>query len=155
MKYNLVSKYERAKLLDDCKKILERGEKAEKEGRAAFGAELKALKPPHSSQQLRFAFVCIGYFAAEYGVSKYEAEWEYFKNIVNHDIFYRTKPNKKGELIKYVRHMDELDMGELSMAITRWRNFCSYEYHIYIPDSSDYAFLLHAEKVIEENREFL
>lgn len=155
MKYNLVSKYDRAKMLADVQAILARGEKAESEGRAAFGAEVKALRPPQSGQQLRFAFVCIGYFAAEYGVSKYEAEWEYFKNRVNHDIFYRNKLNKRGEPIRYVRHMDELDMGELSQAITRWRNFCSFEYHIYIPDSTDYAFMLHAEKVIEENREFL
>ena len=155
MKYNLVSKYDRAKMLDDCRRIIERGEKAEREGKAAFGAELKALKPPQSGQQLRFAFVCIGYFAAEYGISKYEAEWEYFKNRVNHDIFYKKKFNKKGEPIMYARHMDELDMGELSMAITRWRNFCAFEYEIYIPDSSDYAFMLHAEKVIEQNKEFI
>ena len=155
MKYNLISRYDRAKLFEDVRKILERGEKAEKEGKSAVGAALKALKPPQSGQQLRFAFVCIGYFACEYGISKYEAEWEYFKNRVNHDLFYKMKQNRRGETIQYVRHMDELDMGELSLAITRWRNFCSFEYQIYIPDSSDYAFMLHAEKVIEENREFL
>lgn len=155
MHYNLVSKHDRAKLLEDAKKLIARGEKAESEGKTALGAELKALKPPQSGQQLRFAFVCIGYFAAEYGVSKYEAEWEYFKNRVNHDIFYKTKVNKRGEPIPYVRHMDELDMGELALAITKWRNFCSFEYGIYIPDSSDYAFMLHATKVIEENKEFL
>ena len=57
MKYNLVSKYDRAKILEDCKRLVERGEKAEREGKSAFGAELKALKPPQSGQQLRFAFV--------------------------------------------------------------------------------------------------
>ncbi len=155
MKYNLVSKYDREKMLADAKALIARGEKAEAEGKSAFGAELKALKPHQSGQQLRFAFVCIGYFAAEYGISKYEAEMEYFKNRVNHDIFYKKKLNRKGEEIGYVRHMDELDMGELSLAITRWRNFCSFEYQIYIPDSTDYAFMLHAEKIIEENREFL
>ena len=122
---------------------------------AAFGAELRKMKPPQSGQQLRFAFVCIGYFAAEYGISKYEAEWTHFKDIVNHDIFYKTKLNKKGEPIKYVRHMDELDMGELALAITRFRNYAANDYEMYIPDSTDYAFLIHAEKVIEENREFL
>ena len=155
MKYNLASRYDRAKILEDCKRLIERGEKAEREGKNAFGAELKALKPPQSGQQLRFAFVCIGYFAAEYGVSKYEAEWDYFKDRVNHEMFYKTKLNKNGEPIKYVRHMDELDMGELALAITRWRNFCSFEYNIYIPDANDYAFMLHAEKVIEENKEYL
>ena len=155
MKYNLVSKHDRAKILADVQKLIERGEKAEAEQKVAFGAELRAIKPPQSGQQLRFAFVCIGYFACEYGISKYEAEWEYFKNRVNHDIFYHQKVNKRGEPIQYVRHMDELDMGELSLAITRWRNFCSFEYQIYIPDPTDYAFLLHAEKVIEDNKEFL
>lgn len=155
MKYNLVSKYDRAKYLEDARRLVERGEQAEREGKSAFGAEQKQLKPPQSGRQLRFAFVCIGYFAAEYGISKYEAEWDYFKDKVNRDIFHKTKLNKKGESIPYVRHMDELDMGELSLAITRWRNFCSFEYQIYIPDSTDYAFMLHAEKIIEENKEFL
>lgn len=154
-KYNLANKYDRAKILTDVQKLIERGEKAEREGRDAFGTELRALKPPQSGQQLRFAFVCIGYFACEYGISKYEAEWEYFKNRVNHDLFYKTKQNKRGEDIPYVRHMDELDMGELALAITRWRNYCSYEYQIYIPDSTDYAFMLYAERTIEENKEFL
>ena len=102
MKYNLISKYDRAKILEDCKHLIERGEKAEREGKSAFGAELKALKPPQSGQQLRFAFVCIGYFACEYGISKYEAEWEYFKNRVNHDLFYRKKLNKRGALAEYL-----------------------------------------------------
>lgn len=155
MKYNLVLKSDRQKLREYAEYLCAQGEKAEANSISAYGAELRQMKPPQSGQQLRFAFVCIGYFAAEYGISKYEAEWTYFKDIVNHDIFYKTKLNKKGEPIKYVRHMDELDMGELALAITRFRNFASSEFEMYIPDSTDYAFMIHAEKVIEENKEYL
>ena len=88
-------------------------------------------------------------------MSKYEAEWEYFKSQANHDIFHKKKLNKAGKEISYVRHMNELDMGELSLAITRFRNYCANYFEMYIPDSSDYAFMLHAEKIIEENKEFL
>ena len=155
-KYNLISKYDRAKILEDVNSLIARGEKAEKEGKVAFGAELKALKPPQSNQQLRYAFVCIGYLAASYGMSKYDAEWEHFKNKANHDLFYRTKLNKFGKEIRYVRHMDELDMGEMSLAITRFHNYCIAEFDgLYIPSSMDWAFMLHAEKVIEENKEFI
>ena len=154
-KYNLVLKTDRQKLREYAERLCALGEKAENNLELAYGAELVHLKPAQSSQQLRFAFVCIGYFAAEYGVSKYEAEWVYFKDMVNHDIFHKTKLNKNGKEIKTVRHMNELDMGELAMAITRFRNYVAQYYEMYIPDSSDYAFMLHAEKVIEENKEFL
>lgn len=156
MKYNLVSKYDRQKLLDDARRLVDKGEKAELDGKVAFGTELKALKPPQSNQQLRYAFVCIGYLAASYGMSKYEAEWDHFKNHANHDLFYKTKLNRFGKPINYVRHMDELDMGEMSLAITRFHHYVAENFDgLYIPSSCDWAFMLHAEKVIEENKEFL
>lgn len=154
-KYNLVLANDRQKLREYAERLCSLGERAEKNMELAYGAELVHLKPPQSSQQLRFAFVCIGYFAAEYGVSKYEAEWVYFKDKCNHDIFYKKKLNRKGDEIAYIRHMNELDMGELSLAITRFRNYVANYYEMYIPDATDYAFMLHAEKIIEENKEYL
>jgi hypothetical protein len=154
-KYNLALNNDRAKFLEYATRLVASGEKAEAAGEAALGVDLTRIKPPQSGQQLRFAFVCIGYFAAEYGVSKYEAEWEHFKDKANHDLFYKTKLNKNGKTIKYVRHMDELDMGELSLAITRFRNYAANYFEMYIPDSTDYAFFIHAQKVIDENQEFL
>lgn len=154
-KYNLALKNDRAKFLEYANRLVVLGEKSEAEGEAALGVDLTRIKPPQSGQQLRFAFVCIGYFAAEYGISKYEAEWEHFKDKANHDLFYKTKLNKRGETIKYVRHMDELDMGELSLAITRFRNYAANYFEMYIPDPTDYAFMIYAQKVIEENKEFL
>ena len=154
-KYNLALKNDRAKFLEYANRLVVLGEKSEAEGEAALGVDLTRVKPPQSGQQLRFAFVCIGYFAAEYGISKYEAEWEHFKDKANHDLFYKTKLNKRGNTIKYVRHMDELDMGELALAITRFRNYAANNFEMYIPDSTDYAFMIHAMKVIDENKEFL
>lgn len=154
-KFNLVLKKDREKFLEYANRLFQQGEKAEQKGEAALGVDLTRIKPPQSGQQLRFAFVCIGYFAAEYGVSKYEAEWEHFKDKANHDLFYRTKPNKNGDMIRYVRHMDELDMGELALAITRFRNYAANNFGMYIPDSTDYAFMIHAMKVIDENKEFI
>ena len=153
-KFNLVLKKDREKFLEYATRLFQQGEKAEQKGEAALGVDLTRIKPPQSGQQLRFAFVCIGYFAAEYGISKYEAEWEHFKDKANHDLFYRTKPNKNGDMIRYVRHMDELDMGELALAITRFRNYAANNFEMYIPDSTDYAFMIHAMKVIDETKEF-
>ena len=93
-KYNLALNNDRAKFLEYATRLVASGEKAEAAGEAALGVDLTRIKPPQSGQQLRFAFVCIGYFAAEYGVSKYEAEWEHFKDKANHDLFYKTKLNK-------------------------------------------------------------
>lgn len=154
-KFNLVLKNDREKFLEYANRLVAQGVKAEQQYEAALGVDLTRIKPPQSGQQLRFAFVCIGYFAAEYGISKYEAEWEHFKGKANHDLFYRTKPNKNGDMIRYVRHMDELDMGELSLAITRFRNYAANNFEMYIPDSTDYAFMIHAMKVIDENKEFI
>lgn len=108
-----------------------------------------------SLKQNNYLYLLIGYFATESGYSVDEVKIDYFKKLCNPDLFYRVRINKKGVQIKYLRSSSELDVSEMTLAINRFRNWSAMEAGIYLPSPEDNEFLLHCEREIEANKEFI
>lgn len=108
-----------------------------------------------SLKQNNYLYLLLAYFATESGYSVDEVKIDYFKKTCNPDLFYRVKVNKKGNQVKYLRSSSDLDVGEMTLAITRFRDWSAMVAGIYLPSPEDNEFLLHCEREIEANKEFI
>ena len=118
--------------------------------------ELKAINPLRSSQQNKYLHVLVSYFATEYGETSDYVKQTIFKKVVNKEIFRTEYANKKtGEVREEWRSSAELDSGELTMAIDRFRDYASKEAGIYLPSPDEVSFLKSCEVEIARNKQYL
>lgn len=117
--------------------------------------DLTEKQQSRSLAQNAYYHVIVAYFASEYGVSKEQAECDYFKRLCNSDIFVRKVTNKRGKEVEYLRSSADLDKDEMSIAITRFRNWCSAEAEIYIPSGEEHEYIVFCQQAIERNKEYL
>lgn len=117
--------------------------------------DLTEKKPRRTLSQNAYCHLAIAYFASQYGCSLEWAKSQYFKKLVNPDLFIREKEDKFLGSVKYLRSTADLDVSEMSMAIDRWRNWCSMEASIYIPNSDDYYSIQLMEVEINKYKEFI
>lgn len=135
----------------DAEKLLERVRKDIEGGKAVNYARVLPLR---TSRQNSYLWVCIGYFASQYGCSKEEAELRFFKATANKDIFYREGKTRNGRVRSYYRSTKELDTGEMTKAIERFRQWSASVADIYIPSPNEDEFILHCRQEIEKNDEY-
>ena len=145
MIYDLRNEYRAQDFIDKVKEMLEK----------QYIVTLSRKLPNRTLKQNNYLHLLISYFASEYGISIDEAKNDVFKRECNPDIFVREKENKKGRLVKYLRSTSELDTGEMTLAINRFRNRSVAYYEIYLPSPEDNEFMLYCEQEIERNQEFL
>ena len=117
--------------------------------------ELKKKLPYRSTQQNRYFYLILSWFACETGYSVDEIKVDIFKRICNKAIFERYRENKHGEKIKYLRSSSDLDTLEMTTAIDRFRNYASAQAGIYLPSPNESQFLTYIEQEIERNKEFI
>lgn len=145
MIYDLSNSYELEHFKSNVKKYIDNG----------YTVTLSRKFPQRTIKQNKYLYLLFGYFAAESGYSIDEVKMDYFKKKCNPDLFYREHENRKGHTIKYLRSTAELDVGEMTLAIDRFRSWSAHEAGIYLPSTEDAEFLLHCEKEVERNQEFL
>lgn len=143
--FNLSNPLDKANFLLRVKKLAESGKIV----------ELTEKKPRRTLSQNAYCHLAITYFASQYGCSLEWAKSQYFKKLVNPDLFIREKEDKFLGSVKYLRSTADLDVSEMSMAIDRWRNWCSMEASIYIPNSDDYYSIQLMEVEINKYKEFI
>ena len=143
--------YNTSNPLDKANFLLRAGKLAES-GRIV---EMSEKKPRRTLSQNAYCHLAISYFASQYGCTVEWAKTQYFKKLVNPDFFIVEKYDKFLGNVKYLRSSADLDVSEMSIAIDRWRNWCSSEASIYIPKSDDYYTLQLMEIEVERNKEFL
>lgn len=117
--------------------------------------ELTEKKPRRTLSQNSYLHVTIAYFASQYGCTTEWAKQRYFKQLVNPELFVREKDDEFLGRVKYLRSSADLDVSEMSLAIDRWRNWCSIEASIYIPSADEAILIQQMEMEIERNKEFL
>lgn len=110
--------------------------------------EVKERKRQRSLSQNSYAHLLMGYFASEFGMTLEDVKYEVFKKRVNYEIFARERENKRGQKVVYMRSTTDLDTGEFTTAIERFRNFSASEAGLYLPAPNEYDALLEAEKQI-------
>ena len=113
--------------------------------------ELKA-KRKRTLNQNRYLHLILGWFSSEYGVSLGYAKLEYFKKLVNKEIFEVEIVTKFGEVVKEYRSSADLDTVEKTKAIDRFREWSNIEAEIYLPEANEQTFLKEIEIELNRNR---
>lgn len=145
MVYDTSNPLDKANFLLRAKKLAESGKII----------ELTEKKPRRTLSQNSYMHVTIAYFASQYGCTTEWAKQRYFKQLVNPELFVREKDDEFLGRVKCLRSSADLDVSEMSLAIDRWRNWCSMEASIYIPSADEAILIQQMEIEIERNKEFL
>ena len=116
--------------------------------------ELTEKKQQRSLAQNRYLHLILAYFALEIGESPEYVKRHYFKVLCNKDLFVREVEDKFLGKIKVLRSSADLDTGEMTMAIERYRNWTASE-GVYIPSPDEQNLVQQMEIEISRNRMYL
>ena len=145
MIYNLSSPLDKANFLLRAKKLADSG----------VIVDLTEKKPRRSLPQNKYLHVILAYFGAQTGNTLEWVKQQYYKKLVNPDLFIREKEDKYLGRIKVLRSSADLDTAEMSWSIERFRNWAAQEAGIYIPSADEAILIQQMEIEIERSKEFL
>lgn len=117
--------------------------------------ELTEKKPRRSLPQNKYLHVLLAYFGTQTGNTLEWVKQQYYKKLVNPDLFIREKEDKYLGRIKVLRSSADLDTSEFSLSVERFRNWASQEAGIYLPSADEYIIIQQMEIEIERNKEYL
>ena len=143
--YDTSNSLDKANFLLRAKKLAESGKIV----------ELTEKKPKRSLPQNRYLHVILAYFGTQTGNTTEWVKQQYYKKLVNPDLFIREKEDKYLGRIKVLRSSADLDTSEFSLSIERFRNWAAQEAGIYIPSADEAILIQQMEICIERNKEFL
>jgi hypothetical protein len=145
MIYNLSNPYDKEKFKEKCRELYEQ----------EAHVELKKKVTNRTLAQNSYLHIILGYFASEFGYTIDEVKFDIFKRVCNKDLFERTRKNKRGKTITYIRSSTELDKREMSLAIDRFRNYSSAKCGLYLPEANEGQALFFAQQQMEQYKEFM
>ena len=145
MIYNTSNPLDKANFLLRAKKLAESG----------VIVDLTEKKPRRSLPQNKYLHVILAYFGAQTGNTLEWVKQQYYKKLVNPDLFIREKEDKYLGRIKVLRSSADLDMAEMSLSIDRFRNWSAQEAGVYIPAADEAILIQQMEIEIERSKEFL
>ena len=145
MIYDTSNPLDKANFLLRAKKLAESGKVI----------ELTEKKPRRSLPQNKYLHVILAYFGTQTGNTLEWVKQQYYKKLVNPDLFIREKEDKYLGRIKVLRSSADLDTAEMSLSIERFRNWAAQEAGIYIPSADESILIQQMEIEIERNKEFL
>lgn len=145
MVYDTSNPLDKANFLLRAKKLAESGKIV----------ELTEKKLRRSLPQNKYLHVILAYFGTQTGNTLEWVKQQYYKKLVNPDLFIREKEDKYLGRIKVLRSSADLDTAEMSLSIERFRNWAAQEAGIYIPSADEAILIQQMEIEIERNKEFL
>ena len=104
--------------------------------------------------QNNYLHLLLGVVAMETGNTLDDVKREYFKGIVNPDIFVSGKKDMWGNAIKVYRSTADVSKEEMSMAIDRFKRWGA-ENGIYMPDPGDESRLREIAIELGRNKAYL
>lgn len=145
MVYDTSNPLDKANFLLRAKKLAESGKIV----------ELTEKKPRRSLPQNKYLHVLLAYFGTQTGNTLEWVKQQYYKKLVNPDLFIREKEDKYLGRIKVLRSSADLDTSEFSLSVERFRNWASQEAGVYLPSADEYIIIQQMEIEIERNKEYL
>lgn len=145
MLYDTSNPLDKANFLLRAKKLAESGKIV----------ELTEKKPRRSLPQNKYLHVILAYFGTQTGNTLEWVKQQYYKKLVNPDLFIREKEDKYLGRIKVLRSSADLDTSEFSLSIERFRNWAAQEAGIYIPSADEAMLVQQMEIEIERNKGYL
>ena len=150
MIYNLKNEYEAQAFLEQARQLVSQAAKKE-----FCMVEVKQKHPQRTIQQNKYLYVLLGYYAQEFGYSTEEVKQETYKRLCNPDLFERSRVNKRGVEVKYLRSSSELSTAEMTLSIERFRNYSSAVAGLYLPAPNESSFIAYCEQQIERYKEYV
>lgn len=117
--------------------------------------ELKVCHPNRTRRQNSFLHAALGYFAAQTGCTLEYVKQEYYKRLVNRDIFCREIYDRFAGHITVLRSSSTLTTDEMSHSIERFRNWAASEAGIYIPSPDDTRLIELMEMETERSKQWI
>ena len=133
MIYDLSSDFHKKAFLARVDNLLEKG--------AVVELTEKAFRSPN---QNRYLHLLIGVVALETGNTLEDVKREYFKRMINPDIFMSYKTDTRGNSIAVYRSTTAVSKEELSTAIDRFKLW-GHQNGIYMPNPDDASLLKQIE----------
>lgn len=143
MQFNLSNALDRQKFSTRSQALLQKG--------AVIELTEKSFKTPN---QNRYLHLLIGVVAMETGNSLEDTKREYFKGLVNPEIFRVYRTDNRGNTITTYRSITDVSTEEMSVAIDRFKRW-GYENGIYMPNPEDTSMLKEIEIELGRNRLYL
>lgn len=125
MIYDLSNPYQRQAFITKCKAQLSKNSVIEFKERIT-----------RTRNQNSYLHLLIGAVAMETGVTVEYCKQEYFKKLVNRDLFVRQAKDKFAGDVELIRSTAELTKEEMSVAIDRFKRW-GLENGIYLPAAAD------------------
>ena len=116
--------------------------------------ELK-IKDKRSLTQNRYLHCLLGILAIDQGESIEYVKENYYKKLVNPDLFVLHKEDKILGRIETLRSSKELTTEEMSKSIEKLRNWASKELGCYLPSADEESLLHEAEMEIIRYRSYI
>lgn len=129
MQYDLACNFQRQAFLSRVESLVERGRVVELNE-----------KTFRSRSQNSYLHLLLGVVAMETGNTLEDAKREYFKGMVNPDIFKSYKTDTRGNSIAVYRSTSQVSKEEMSIAIDRFKKWGA-ENGIYMPNPGDESLL--------------
>jgi len=112
--------------------------------------ELTEKKPLRSIPQNRYFHLILSWFALEYGETLEYVKREFFKSVVNPEIFkYERVNHKTGEVRQALRSSADLDTREMTIAIEKFRDWASKTAGIYLPEANEDQYMVQIMRDVE------
>lgn len=129
MIYNLATQLDKERFIARAKVLLEKGSAVD-----------LTEKTPRSRNQNHYLHLLLGVVAMEVGETIDYVKEEYFKKLVNRDLFVREKSDKYIGKVQVILSSTQLTTEEMSMAIDRFKKWGA-EQGFYLPNPDDTSLL--------------
>lgn len=116
--------------------------------------ELKT-KTSRSLKQNAYLHLILGWFAAETGNTREYVKREYFKRLVNSEIFVAYVDDRWLGRNEVIKSSAEVTKEEMITAIERFRNWSSQEAGIYLPSADEQNYLEQLEIELGRYRDLI
>lgn len=118
--------------------------------------ELSERKPKRTTPQNAYLHLLLGEFAMQTGNTLDWVKSEYFKRHCNAELFVvRKRDELTHREVEVLRSSRDLDTGEMTTAIDRFKHWAAAECGIDLPDAEDREWLGYIEREMQHNREWL
>lgn len=144
MRYNLDNPLQKQEFLLYAARLAEKG-----------GVVELTKKKPRSLSQNSYLHSILAYFGMRYGETAEYVKIEYFKKLVNPDIFWTEKESELRGKYQSLRSTAALTSEEMSLCIDRFLNWSAKEAGIYLPCPNDAALIEALDNEIHNNRRYL
>lgn len=128
-----------------CQNLLEKGQDV---------VELK-VRTSRSLRQNAYLHLILGWFAAETGNMRDFVKREYFKRLVNPEIFVRYVDDRWLGKTEVILSSAEVTKEDMTTAIERFRNWSSQEAGIYLPSADEKNYLEQLEIELGRYRDLI